>query len=175
MIRQLFSFGAILLLASACASRNVNPPTPKAHTGYVDIYSQPGMGISWDILYAKPGSDHFKRAYSDVKPVEGGVLRIALPPGRHLLRINVLNHVITDPTDVELEVADGKVTPVRVNFDKGKSLSMPFTDPSSGGSIYRRQGRGSKISLYEASEYAISATAGTLEPYKPKELTSYLR
>ncbi len=172
MIRHLLSFGVLLLLASACASRNVNPAMPKAHTGYVDIFSQPAMGVSWDVLRAKPGTEKFKRAYSDVKPVEG-VLRIALPPGRHLLRINVLNHVITDPADVEVEVADGQVTPVRVKFIAGKGRSMPYRDPGAGGSVYRRQGRGSSISMYAASEYAISATPESSAPYKPKNGTNY--
>jgi len=173
MIRQqLLSFGAVLLLLSACASRNVNPPAPKAHTGYVDIHSQPAMGISWDVLYAKPGSDDFKRAYSDVKPVEGGPLRIALQPGRHVLRINVLNHVITDPADVEVEVANGKITPVSVNFVAGKTLQMPYRDPNAG-RAFRRQGRGSRISLFEASEYAISATAEAPVAYQPKERANH--
>ena len=166
MIRQLFSFGALLLLLSACASRNVNPPAPQPHTGYVDIRPEPAMGISWDILYAKPGSEKFKRAFSDVKPVEGA-LRVALPPGRHRLRINVLNHVITEPTDVEVDVQNGQTTPVTVKFAAGKDLQMPYRDPNAG-RAFRRQGRGTKVSLYEGSEFAIAATAEAAVPYKPK-------
>jgi hypothetical protein len=57
---------------------------------------------------------------------------------------------------------------VSVEFTESRSLSVPFRDPSAGGSVYRRQGRGSSISLYAASEYALSAVAQAQLPYKPK-------
>src|SRR5689334_15025921 len=81
---------AIAAAGAGCASTGVNPSAAQAGTGYVNIYSSDTSPLFWDVKRADASGD-FKTVFSELKPIEGGVLRLAFAPGRQRLRITVLN------------------------------------------------------------------------------------
>src|SRR5256885_1196014 len=101
---SLFALVALPLIAFGCASANVNPSAPHPNTGYVDFYSPTDAELCWDVRASGASSDDFKMAFSDVKPVEDDVLRLAVAPGRLRFRVTFLNRVVAKPAEVEAEV-----------------------------------------------------------------------
>ena len=73
------------LLAAGCATGNVDPARPHAGAGYVDFYTEPAEELNWDVKEIAAGAQRGKTLFSELDPVEAGILRLALAPGRHEL------------------------------------------------------------------------------------------
>lgn len=110
------SFGQLWLLGLAlagvflvgCASPNVNPAMSKANTGYVDFFTASTEDPYWEVRQLKTTTSQFEPVFSRLKPIDGGILRLAFAPGRYTLRVTFLNRFIAKPTEVAVEVQDGK-------------------------------------------------------------------
>jgi hypothetical protein len=113
-MRQLLILFAGACLLAGCASPNVNPPKARADAGYVDFYTMGGGDLNWEVACFDERSQKYAVIFSEYKPLPEGVLRLALPPGRHHLRVTFLNRVIREPALCEVEVAAKMVTPVHV-------------------------------------------------------------
>ncbi len=171
----LAGLAALCLLAAGCASPDVNPKTPKAKTGYVDIYCPENAGIDWEVRAAVNGTSKFDTIFSDLNPVDGGILRLAFSPGYQHLRILVLNHVIKIPAEVEVQVVNGKITPVRIAFNDVGDVTVKSTQTSIGASAAGRYRRPVTLTLDEANLYDLNATPKEAIPYLPKQKMSYWR
>ncbi len=167
------SLSALLFIATGCASANVNPAAPRANTGYVDLYSPTDAALSWDVKFASGSQDHFKTVFRDVEPVKSDVLRLAFAPGRHRIRITFLNRVVTKPVEAEIEVENGRITPVRVTLSEHGSTFVESKEISRGNTFYGRAGRRTKISSEEAVVFDLSSMADAPIAYQPKEQMPY--
>jgi hypothetical protein len=168
-----FALALVVVIGFGCASPSVNPAAPKAKTGYVDLYSPTNGDLSWDVQHSKAGSKSLKKVFSDVIPVEGGVLRLAFPPGQHHFRITFLNRVITEPAEVDVEVQDAKITPILITFTEAGEISVKTKEQGGGAAGFGRYGRRTNIGSYEAFSYALSATAEKPVAYQVKERMPY--
>jgi hypothetical protein len=175
------SFGQIWLLGLAlavgflvgCASSNVNPAIPKANTGYADLFTDSAEDLYWEVRQLNPATRQFQPVFSRLKPIEGGILRLAFAPGRYPLRLTFLNRFIAKPTEVEVEVQAGKITPVRVTLIEAGITSVQTKETSRGGTIYGRPGRRTKFGSDEAAMYGISAVVAPPVAYQIKERMAY--
>ena len=172
---RLAAFAAVLVLAFGCASPNVNPPAPQPNTGYLDFYSGTAEDLAWDIQTFSPEANRYVTAFSDVKPLRERVLRLAFRPGRLQVRVTVLNRAVEQPAEVELEVRDGKITPVQVDLKEAGESVVGTRRESAGGTLYGRYGRRTKTSIAEMTRYTISASAAAPVDYQPKGQMSYAR
>ena len=163
------------LFVTGCASPDVNPPQARANTGYADFHADVTDELSWQVERFDSRSQGFKSVFSELEPPQNGVLRLAFTPGRHRLRVTFLNHVIAKPGEIEIEVQDGKVTPVRVTLVEAGASLVETKGTSRGGTAYGRYGRRTKISSAETVTYTVSAVAAPPVPYEVKERTSYAR
>lgn len=161
------------LWVSGCATPNVNPPQARANTGYVDFYADSSGELSWEVARFDGRSQSFNRVFSELDPPSGGVLRLAFAPGRHRLRVTFLNRVITKPADVEVEVPDGKITPVRVTLTEAGVALVQTREENRGGTAKGRYGRRTKIGSDETAMYSLSAVADVPVAYQLKERMSY--
>jgi hypothetical protein len=169
-MKRMLLLAGVGLLISGCASPNVNPPQARANTGYVDFYAASADELSWKVARFDDRSQSFKSVFDDLKPPQGGVLRLAFPPGHYRLQVTFLNRVVREPGLVEVEVKDGLITPVHI---------VPVADGTT--TVYSKEerwgraryGRGDKIKYDASAAYRISAEANAPRPYQPKELTSY--
>jgi hypothetical protein len=152
------ALAALGLLAGGCASPNLNPASARPHTGYVDFYAVNADDLCWDITDVKRN----KKVFYEFHPVKEPVLRLAFKPGRHPLRVAFLNHVVTVPGVADVEVEDGKVTPVRVTLTETGTALVQTKEISRGGTVYGRYGRRARISSIGAASYEVSA-----EPQPP--------
>lgn len=162
-----------LLIALGCASGNINSPTPRANTGYVDFYSLSDTDLCWDVQVSQPPKADFRTAFSDVKPVEGGVLRLAFAPGQHTFRITFLNRVITKPAQIDAEVENGKITPLAVILTEAGSTTVVSKQTIIGGSPSLRGGRQIRVNRDETVMYDISAVPAATVSYQLKEQMPY--
>jgi hypothetical protein len=169
----LCGLAAILLLLAGCSSPNVNPAAPKAKTGYVDFYVQTTNVLCWEVERKEPGASEFKTVYSELKPPDGGVLRLAFLPGRHQLCVTFLNRVIEQPAEIEVEVQDGRITPVCVTLTDAGSSAVKTVDINRGGTAYGRFGRRYKVGSDVTARYAITAKAEEPAPYQVKSKMPY--
>jgi hypothetical protein len=110
-----------------------------------------------------------------LEPAAGGFLRLAFAPGRHRLQVTFLNRVITQPAEIEVEVQDGKITPVRATLTSAGVALVETRETSRGGTAYGRYGRRTKISSDETAMYGISAVADPPVAYQHKERMPYAR
>ena len=168
-------FAAVMLLGFGCASPNVNPPAPRANTGYVDFYTESVGEPAWDIQRFDASANEFKLAFSELKLIEGGLLRLAFAPGRHRLRVTFLNRVIAEPAVVEVDVRDGQVSPVQVTLAEAGTSSVQTRQESRGATYRGRSRRRAEIGSYEAKIYRVSAATQESRPYQLKEQMPYAR
>jgi len=166
---------AVGLFVTGCASPNVNPPQARANTGYVDFHADPSAGLCWEVARFDGRSQSFQRVFSELKPPRTGVLRLAFAPGRHQFRVTFLNRVIAKPAEVELEVQDGKITPVRVTLIEVGVALVQTRETNRGGTARGRYGRRTKIGSDATAMYSLSAVADAPIPYQLKERTPYAR
>ena len=162
-----------LALACGCASTNVNPPTPRANTAYLDFYSGSDPRLAWDVQRFDSVANRFKHVFSELDPIPDGMLRVALPPGGHRLRITFLNRVISQPAIFDVEAAAGLVTPIEVKLTATGTTSIRTEERRRGGANYGRYDRSTKAGSYETQIYRITAAAQPALPYQLKEEMPY--
>jgi hypothetical protein len=163
-----------LILAAAmpclpgCATRDVNPPHARPNTGYVDFTADAPGDLAWQVSRYDEGSRSFEPVYSELKPPQGGILRLAFPPGTCRLQITFLNRTVASPAEIEVQVHDGQITPVRVTLTDAGPVQVPTVERVRGrfGGRYKH---GDDASM----SFQLSATAGPPATYHPKEQTSY--
>jgi hypothetical protein len=172
-INSLLTLVAAALLLSGCAGPNVNPAKPRANTGYVDFHADSTNSLSWDVACFDDRAQVFQSVFSDLNPPPDGVLRLAFAPGRQRLRITFLNQVVTEPTEVEVEVLDGKITSVRVTLTATSTALVDRKMQSVGGTARGNYGLRSKIRSDETVMYGITAVADPPVAYQLKERMPY--
>jgi hypothetical protein len=167
---------SLLLLAlwvPGCATRNVNPLQARANTGYVDFRADSFPDLCWEVARFDDRKQAFQPLFSELEPPAGGILRLAFSPGHHRLRVTFMNRVIVNPVEFEVEVQDGKITPVRVTLTAAGTAFVQTKETSSGGTAKGRYGRRTKIDTDETVMYGVSAMADAPVPYQVKERMSY--
>jgi hypothetical protein len=169
------SLALLPLFAFGCVSANVNPSAPRANTGYADFYSEMDAELCWDVRDAGTAGRNFKTMFSDVKPVEKDVLRLAFAPGHHHVRVTFLNRVIANPAETDIEIKNGKVTPVRVTLTEAGTTFVQSKEISRGNTFYGRAGRRTKINSDETVRYDLSAAAEASVSYRPRDEMPYAR
>jgi hypothetical protein len=164
----LLTLAAAALLVSSCASPNVNPAKARANTGYVDFRADSSPDLSWEVARFDERTQAFQKVFSDLNPPTGGVLRLAFAPGRHRLQITFLNRVISKPAEIEVEVQDGKITPVRVTLTATGTALVDRKTQSLGGTAKGSYGLRSKIVSDTTVMYGVAAVADPCVAYQPK-------
>ena len=165
------AFAACLIFAG-CSTPNVNPPSPRADTGYVDFYTDSSFELMWEVKRADERTGEMRTVFSEFEPVPGTILRLAAPPGAHRFQVWFLNEATEGPQGVEVRVENGKVTPVHVSLEAAGTTSVERKEYGFRGSA-KRYGRGTKIVSEQNAVYKIGAVAGVPETYRPKEQMPY--
>jgi hypothetical protein len=163
-------FGTSLLM-SGCANPDVNPQTPRPGRGYVDLYTQPKTDVWWKLDVFDSRTAGYKELAAQFKAPEQAIFRVEARPGPFKARIGFVNHAVEAPSDIEVEVRQGMITPIQVKLDEGGTSYVRITDDR-GRSGFRNAGR-NRVTDYEQQRWKISATAQPLVPYTPKENTAY--
>jgi hypothetical protein len=160
------------LAACGCRTANVNPPMPRAHTGYVDFYTDTDLGLSWDIKRGVAPGGELHTVFSEFDPVPGSILRLASPPGNHRFQIRFINRAITGPQTVDVQVEDGKVTPVHVTLNPvGTALFSRRTEALRGSAT--GYGRSTKYVGGVNELFQVEIVAGNPEAYQVQEHMPY--
>lgn len=159
---------AAALFVAGCATQDVNPPEPRSNTGYVDFYATYPGALCWDVSRFNSKSQTFQPVFSKLKPPQQGVLRLGFPPGSHRLRITFLNQAIEEPAEIEVEVVDGKVTPIIVTLTEASAVSVQTKELGWGGSVKGPAGRRVKTETGETRMFKVSAITKPSINYKPK-------
>ncbi len=168
----LFITATLCLIEVGCTSPNVNPPAPRASTGYVDFYTDSELGLSWEIKRAPESGGEMRKVFSEFNPVEGTVLRLAAAPGRYRFQVWFINRVTDGPQTVLVEVANGKVTPVHVSLVPVGVASVENTQYE-----YRPTAKAtrrvSRTGAEDNQTFRIGAVAEMPQAYQPKERMPY--
>ena len=101
------------------------------------------------------------------------ILRLAFKPGTCQLRVTFLNHAILVPGVADVEVRDGRVTPVPVTLVPAGTVLVETKTTQTGGTYYSRYGRRTKISSDETTTYGLSTVAEPPVTYQLKEQMPY--
>jgi hypothetical protein len=174
-MKRLLMLAVAGLFATGCASPNVNPPQARAKTGYVDFYADSSGELSWQVARFDGRSQGFRSVFSEFEPPPDRVLRLAFPPGHYRLRVTFLNHVVREPGVVEVEVKDGRITPVQVALIPDGTTQVETKEHRIGSTFRGRYGRSTKFGSDESTMYRISAEAKPSMPYQVKERMPYAR
>lgn len=171
-----FTFRLVAVLAclvsAGCRTPNVNPPAPRVHTGYVDFYTDSDLGLSWKVKRGSNQGGQMRPVFSEFKPIEGNILRLAAPVGTHRFEVWFSNEVTTGPQVVVVEVANAKVTPVHVTLVPKGSVAVV-------GQSYeyrptaRATRRVTRVGTEEQEMFQIGTSAGTPQDYRLKERMPY--
>jgi hypothetical protein len=155
-----------LLLAAGCATTDVDPGTPQAGRGYVDLFTEPKANVWWNVSVFDARDDTFKPFVAQFNAPGLGIFRVAARPGQHRAKISFVNHAVEAPVEVEVDVKEGMITPVRVELEPGDSTYVRSRED---------RARWQSSRMFETSQAAwkISATPMPAIPYVRKEQTSY--
>jgi hypothetical protein len=161
---------AALLLEVGCKSANTNSPVARANTGYVDFYASTNAPLSWEIKQISPET---KTLFSQVNPVTEPIVRIALPPGRYKLQITFLNRAIDKPAELELDVRDGMIIPVKVELQGAGEVSSRRVEETTVGPSVKAPRAGRDIEYPSTALYRITFAPQQPTTYRPKEAMPY--
>jgi len=157
-----------IILAAGCASSNTNPAHARTNTGYVDFYAVNADNLSWDITDTTLN----RKVFSEFDPVREPILRLAFKPGRYQLSVTFINHVISLPGAMEVEVRDGMITPVPVTLvDVGAAQVITR---QAGRSYFGRYGKHAKISDNQSVSYEVITDPQPPLLYQPKAQMPYI-
>ena len=129
-----FTLSLASLLAFGCASQNVNPPKPQAHTGYIDFIADED-DLSWHVQQVDK-SGKLKDVIAHYSPLNDRILRLAFKPGQYQLRVTFFNHIVKEPGVVDLEVKAGLIPPVRVQFAEAGTTFIATTSTQASGTFW---------------------------------------
>jgi len=175
MIKWLAILGALVALVTSCATPNVNPSQPRANTGYVDLYADAPDEFAWQVEDFDDSSQSFKRLFSDFEPPPGRILRLALSPGPHRLRVASMNYFTRGPAVVDVEVENGMVTPVHLSLIPEGTGRVERKEQQLRATAKGYYGRASKIHTDQSAIFRITAETSAPLPYQVKERTAYAR
>lgn len=161
------------IFGAGCASLNVNPATPKAHTGYVDLYADSTGELSWQVVQMDPGSGKGKTVFFDLKPPRDKILRFAFPPGQYLLQVTFLNQAIEKPVEFKVDVQEGMVTPVLVRLEEAGTTSVQTREYRAGPTYGGKYGKRTKHGAYEGQMFRIKTDVHEPVLYRTKEQMPY--
>ena len=168
LVCSLVSSTLLVLCIAGCATGDVNPSKARAHTGYVDFRADFSEPLNWQVSRQDEGAQNFTVVYSELSPPAGGILRLAFAPGNYHLQVTFLNRVVTEPGSVEVEVVDGKITPVQITLTPAGTASVQRKEQRVGMKVGGFAGRKTKLIDDESVTYQISAVAAAPLPYQPK-------
>jgi hypothetical protein len=174
-MKGLLMLVATALLATGCASSNVNPSRARPNTGYVDFHADALDELDWQVERYDERSQTFRRVFSELEPPAEPSLRLAFRPGHYRFKVTFLNRVVREPGLVDVEVKAGMITPVRVQLTAAGESSVQIKRTNPGGTAYGRFGRRTKFRYEETAMYRVSAEAQPPVPYQSKAWTSYAR
>lgn len=137
--------------------------------GYVDFYAT--ELLSWQIAELGAGTGDARKVFDDYTPVS--ILRVAFPPGRHRLQVNLLNRITAEPTVAEVDVQDGMVTPVRISLVEMGETLVETRSIRVQGTYYGRYGRATRLRNEETSIYQIVTEPQPSVGYKVKSQMPY--
>ena len=163
----------VLLLFGGCGTPSRNPSSPRTNTGYVDFYTDMDLDLYWQIKETDPATGKLKIVFREFKSVDGNILRLPSTPGSHQFQVWVMNCITDGPKTVQVQVEDGKVTPVRIVLQPLGAVSIDRKEYGFRGST-KGYGRGTKIITDENEVYRIVPTARSGEPYRPSEKMPYV-
>jgi hypothetical protein len=172
-MKQLLTLIVGAWLLAGCASPNVNPPTARAGTGYVDLYTTGEDDLNWEASCFDAHAQKYVVLFSEFKPLSHGVLRLALPPGKHQLRVTFLNCVVRAPVVFDVETVAGDVTPVHVILAEDGVTEVVSKEQSGSRNI---RGTGGRVATYNTDVsvmYRLSAVVNTPIPYRVKGQMAY--
>ncbi len=160
------------LIIAGCSTPNVNPPSPRANTGYVDFYTDADLELSWEVKRAEEPGGELRTVYSELKPVTGTILRLATPPGSYQFQVWFMNQATEGPQTVAVQVENGRITPVHVTLKPAGSTSVDQKEYGFRGSA-KRYGRGTKFITEQNQVYQVGLLTQPLQSYQPKERMAY--
>jgi hypothetical protein len=163
---------AACLALAGCGTANVNPATARSNTGYVDFYTDSTLDLSWEVKRAGQAESEMRTVFSEFDPVPGTVLRLAAPPGKYRFQVWFMNLATEGPQIAQVQVEDGKVTPVHVLLDSAGTATTERKVYRWSGSA-KGFGRGTKIVADQSTLYRINTTAEAPRAYQTKEQMPY--
>ncbi len=162
----------VCLLAAGCASPNVNPPVAHSHVGYVDFFTDANESLSWEVKRQSTGSGQMDTVFAEYQPLAGNILRLATPAGVNSFRVWFMNRFTSGPQTVQVQVENGKVTPVHVTLTPAGTVSAENISYG-----YRPVGRATrrvaKATPEEHDTLQVGLATGTPQEYLPKERMPY--
>lgn len=168
-----FLTGLVLVLVAGCASPNVDPPTPRAHTGYVDFFAN-DENLYWQVDQIE-ADGKTKQIFTLFAPLNEHILRLAFAPGHYRFRVTFMNHVIRTPGVIEVDVQDGMITPVQVTLDDVGEVLVQSKQVQGGATYFGHYGRNTRITDSANTMYQVDLAAGPVSTYKPKAAMPYAK
>jgi hypothetical protein len=172
-IQALLALAVLGLLASGCTSQNGVAAHARANTGYVDFYTDWADELCWQVERFDDRTQSFRTVYSEFKPPPNGVVRLAFAPGHHRLRVTFLNRTVPEPALADVEVKDGMITPVLMQFSDAGATTVQTKSTSVGSTAYGRYGRRTKIDSSENLTYNVRALPQPPQAYRLKQQMPY--
>jgi len=84
------------------------------------------------------------------------------------LQVTFLNRVVSEPGLVEVEVVDGKITPVQVTLAPAGTTAVQQKEMRIGMKAGGFGGRKTTVTSNESVSYQVSAVTAAPLPYQPK-------
>ena len=160
--------GCFALLGAGCATRrDVNPNVPATGFGYVDLYTVPKSAAWWKVDVFDSTRQSYKEFTAQFQAPGEDIFRVQARPGPHKARISLVNQAIEEPAEVEVEVREGMITPVKVTLVPGDKTYVRVVDDRA--KVKYRN----KVTDYSQTRLRLTAAAEPPVAYAPKQAMNY--
>jgi len=175
-IKWLRNPGTCLIIAAlcwsvaGCATKKASTASSHSGNGYVDFFTDEA-DLEWKVVKLENGgkAKTVAEAHAQVDP--RGV-RLEFAPGHYRFQVTFLNRVIAKPAEVDVEVLEGRVTPVHVKFGKAVTSAVIAT-PSLNTTMVDPAGRRINLDENETITYEIHASAASPVIFQPMDRMMY--
>jgi hypothetical protein len=166
---------AVTWISSGCATSDVNASKPKPHQGYVDFYCPSGEAVFWNVSRYDETAKSFRELHWDMEEPRHSILRLALPPGNHLLRVAANNVAVQTPVELAVMIEERKVLPVQVAFGDAVSMPAQTRDLGFGRGMKGPAGRRVRTVDRQTTLFTMTARVEPSLPFERKEQMPYNR
>jgi hypothetical protein len=157
---------SLLLATIGCKSTDINPGSCRPGRGYADLFTEPKEDVWWQVDVFDTQEQGYKEFTAQFETPQFSIFRVEARPGKHKARIELVNRIVESPVELEVDIREGMITPIRVTMTPAGTSEVRVRED-------RARWQRSRVRQYGEQMWKLSAKTEPPIPYAPKQSMTY--